>query len=121
MAWNDDSWKDGYDAWKLRSPYDDEPEEECEHENYDIDWRGRAHCDDCNEAWWASESDIAHFRCLNVAFDAHMRREERRQWWRDQWERVHRPWRWFWYELFTKLGMHRRAVRSLSIHDEVPF
>ena len=24
MSWNDDSWRDGYDAWKLASPYDDE-------------------------------------------------------------------------------------------------
>lgn len=23
MAWNDDSWRDGYDAWKLASPDED--------------------------------------------------------------------------------------------------
>lgn len=30
MGWDDDSWKDGYDAWKLASPYDGGSEEETE-------------------------------------------------------------------------------------------
>lgn len=120
MGWNDDSWKDGYDAWKLRSPYDDAPEEECFHEDFEINWEGRATCDRCGHAWWAAREDIKHCRAVSEEYDAFCRREDRKQWWRDQWERAARPWRWFWYRTFGRLGMPRRAVRCLN-DDEIPF
>lgn len=54
----------GYDAWKLRSPddcyYDDEPEDECEHDEYEIDiLTGRASCDRCLHSWWATDKQVA--------------------------------------------------------------
>lgn len=36
----DDSWRDSYDAWKLASPYDDyddDPREDCDHDEYEVD------------------------------------------------------------------------------------
>lgn len=44
----DDSWRDTYDEWKLACPYDDEqPEDTCDHEEYEVDWEGRAECHYC--------------------------------------------------------------------------
>lgn len=94
-------------------------DEECSHEDYEINWEGRARCDRCGEAWWPSANEIAAFRDLEASYDAHCRREERKQWWRDQWERIARPWRWFRYRLWMPLSP-RRAVRCLK-DDEIPF
>lgn len=79
MAWNDDSWKDGYDAWKLASPEDYEPEEECFHEDYESSWEGRATCDRCGHSWWLSSTEMEWDRQASEAFDAYCRREERRE------------------------------------------
>lgn len=108
MAWNDDSWKDG----------------ECHHEAYDINIKGTAICEDCGERWWPSESEIAHYRCLNATYDAWCHREERRQWWRDQWQRIwmlFSPMRLWLWETLHRLGWRRTANRCLSIHDKIPF
>lgn len=107
MAWDDDSWKDGYDAWKLRSPYDDEPEEECYHEHYEADINGRATCDRCSHTWWLTDEEIERERELVVAYDAMMRREEWRQW---------REW-------ISRLAFWRRwrKPKPALIDDEIPF
>lgn len=81
MTWNDDSWKDSYDEWKLRSPYDDGPDGECCHEEYEADVNGRATCDRCGVVWYLTAEDIRREREMHVAYDQMMSREERRQWW----------------------------------------
>lgn len=59
MAWDDESWKDSYDAWKLASP-DDGWEEVCEHEDYDADiLTGTATCYRCGYRWSQTEAEIA--------------------------------------------------------------
>jgi hypothetical protein len=72
MTWNDDSWKDGYDAWKLQPPpeYDHDTQEECYHEEREINWEGRAECHRCGVTWWASDAEIKSERELNAAYDA---------------------------------------------------
>lgn len=83
----DDSWKDSYDEWKLASPYDDGPE--CDHDEYEVDiLDGRCWCDRCGHRWYATneqvEAQIEHQR----AYDEWEHGENRRQWWRDLWDRV---------------------------------
>lgn len=76
-----------YDEWKLRSPYDgpvDEPEP-CDHEEYEINWEGRAECEQCGEVWWPSP-EIVKMRELAQRI---WEREERR---RNSW--YMRAWRW---------------------------
>ncbi len=57
MPWNDDSWRDSYDAWKAREPEDhrddDDPDPEaCDHDEFDIDpIEGRATCNKCCHRW----------------------------------------------------------------------
>lgn len=105
MAWNDDSWKDGYDAWKLASP-DDEWQPECFHEDYEADINGRAHCCRCDHSWYLSDDEIARERELHAAYDVMMRHEERREWiagW------VHR------------LAFWRRWRKPAPISDEIRF
>lgn len=106
MGWDDDSWKDSYDEWKLRSPYDDEPEEECYHEEYEADWEGRATCQRCGYSWWLSSAELEADRERSAAFDAYCRREARREWIEG---------------LVSKLAFWRRWRRPAPIDDEIPF
>lgn len=107
MAWNDDSWRDGYDDWKLASPYDDDPE--CDHDDYEVDiLDGRCRCT-CGHAWHATnaqvEAEIEHQR----AYDEWEHGENRRQWWRDRWESVKSLFRW------------RRPKHQFVSDDDIPF
>jgi hypothetical protein len=108
MGWNDDSWKDGYDAWKLRSPYDDEPEEECYHEHYEADINGRATCDRCSHTWWLTDEEIERERELVASYDQMMRREE---------------WRLWRQEFVDRLAFWRRwrKRKHAIIDDDLPF
>ena len=70
MAWNDDGWKDGYDAWKLRAPDwdDDEPPED---ESLDPEFEDR-------------END----------YNQYVKHELRLQWWCDLWSSIKSIYRW---------------------------
>lgn len=119
MPWHDDSWRDTYDAWKLRSPEDEydngEPAEECQHEDYDIDWGSmRATCS-CGHAWWMSADEIQAAVDRQRAYDewcAYQMRPWNRfkAWWRSTrlvtWVRS-RWWAW----------KHPRT----EVDDEIPF
>ena len=103
-------------------------DEECYHEEFEINYEGRAHCDRCGETWWASNADIEHQRYCNEQYDVYCREEERKQWWRDQWARIWHPVlkitfpardavsTWLW-----KRGWRRSVRRLESVHDEIPF
>lgn len=115
MPWNDDSWRDGYDAWKLRSPDDDYDEPECHHEEFDIDYEGRAHCEMCGETWWADGDQIAAQREHQVEYDRWCRRQERREFWR----KLTYPIRWPIFRLLDRIWL-RKACRVLY-DEEIPF
>lgn len=54
----DNSWRDSYDDWKLESPCDDGPEDECDHEEFELDiLTGRASCGRCDHVWNASDAE----------------------------------------------------------------
>lgn len=111
MAWNDDSWRDGYDAWKLASPDDDYDEPECDHEDFDIDiLDGRARCNRCSESWHATEDEIRAQIEHMARYAEYEEREERRQWWRDLWDRIKSP--------FQRL---RPVKRGPILDDDIPF
>jgi hypothetical protein len=53
-----DAWRDSYDEWKLRSPYDKYPGEECDHVEADLDIvDGRFRCA-CGHSWRASGDEL---------------------------------------------------------------
>ena len=110
-----DAWRDTYDAWKLRSPEDEYPEAECYHEEYEIDWEGRAHCDRCGEAWWPGADEVRSQREASRAYDEHCRREERRE----RWRRLTWWVRWPIFRLLDK-AWPRRSLSVLH-DDEIPF
>lgn len=66
--------------WKLREPdYNDEPEDECDHEDADVDvGDGRAHCR-CGHSWYLSAAELAceHKR---IAAYAEWEAEQQRPW-----------------------------------------
>ena len=116
MAWNDDSWKDSYDAWKLRSPYDDGPDEpECYHEEFEIDFDGRARCNCCGETWMASADEIAFQREELAEYDAWSIRKERREFLR----RLTYPIRWPIFRLLERVWP--RKSYSVLLDEEIPF
>lgn len=98
----------GYDDWKLRSPDDELPEEECYHEEHEITWEGRATCNRCGNTWWATADEIRFQREASEAYDAYCRREERRERWRQVRE---------WFRSF----LPRRKPKPALIDDEIPF
>lgn len=118
MPWNDDSWRDSYDAWKLASP-DDDCDDECYHEDFEIDLEGRAYCNSCDHRWWASEADVLSFRCANEAYDEHCRRAERRERWAELWRKFTLIFRW---PIFRLLGrIWPRKACAVLRDDEIPF
>lgn len=120
MSWTDDRWRDGYDAWKLASPYDeyedDDPDAElCDHEEFEIGWDGRAICHRCGEAWWASSAEIEADRHWRQEYAEWVARQERREFWR----KLTYPIRWPIYWLLERVWP-RKSCAVLS-DDEIPF
>lgn len=108
MPWNDDSWKDGYDAWKLASPDEYDRESLCDHEYYEVDIvTGRASCNDCLAHWYVSEEKIQRQIEHEVAYHKQMERDNRRQWWRDLWQRIQ--------------SITSRRRRASVNDDDIPF
>lgn len=116
MAWDDDSWRDSYDAWKLASPDDDydDRENQCDHEDYDVDiLTGRASCDHCLANWYVGEDEIVRQIEHQAAYDEQCERENRRQWWRDLFAPLSRT-------LHYLLRPFQQRPRPI-IDDDIPF
>lgn len=113
----DDSWKDSYDSWKLASP-DDEYDDPCDHEDYDIDIvSGRAECHWCGEGWYASNEEVLSAVDAQAAYAEYEERENRRQWWGDLVYNIRHPLQALHWQ-FQKLGWIRRPTVT---DDDIPF
>lgn len=97
-----------YDQWKCDSGYDDPPEEECFHEEYEADWEGLATCERCGHSWFLTPEQIAADRANSIAYDAYCRAEERRE----RWRQVRA-----WFRSF----LPKRKRQPALIDDEIPF
>jgi hypothetical protein len=108
MGWNDDSWRDGYDAWKLASPDDDyEEEDPCDHEDYDVDIvSGLANCNICSADWYVGEDEIRLQIERENAYAAYQKRENRWRWCRDLWH--------------SERSIFSRR-KQVEVDDEIPF
>lgn len=106
MAWDDDRWRDTYDEWKLRSPYDDLGD--CEHDDFEITWEGRFVCQQCPYSRMATPAEIAADERLQLAIEAETFRQN--AWWR-------RLWRW----LLSVRGRWPRREKFPTIDDDIPF
>lgn len=105
MAWDDDSWKDGYED------YDD-----CDHEDYEIDvCTGRADCNRCNYHWYLTSEEINRELDRQANYYEDMEREERRQWWYDLWHPV-----WL-MRIRSRLAWRPWAKSAPITDDEIPF
>jgi hypothetical protein len=97
-----------YDQWKTDSGYDEGPEDECYHEEREINWEGRAECQRCGYSWWATAAEIRADEAVAASYDAYVRREMRR-------ERLEH---WFGWLAFWRRW---RKPRAAEINDEIPF
>lgn len=105
MNHSNDSWRDSYDAWKLRSPYD-ERDDECFHEDYEVHINGRATCCRCGEGWYLTAEEIQYERERVIGYDKMYRR----------WEREQR-----WQQFVSKIAFWRRWQKAASVDDDIPF
>lgn len=102
-----------YDQWKTDSGYDER--EECEHEVFEIDMEGRAHCDACSATWWAYPNEIRWQREQQAEYDTWCRKQERREFWR----KLTLPIRWPIFRLLERVWP--RKSLSVLTDDEIPF
>ena len=109
--WEDEGWKDTYDSWKLASP-DDDYEDECEHPFFEVDYEGRAHCDQCQASWWSTADEIKAQADHEAAYGQWVADQER---WSFRFKEWLRHWLWSF--------RYRRATRHWSklTDDEIPF
>lgn len=64
--------------------YDDVPQDECDHDAYEIDiLTGRAECSFCPHSWYLTSEEIEREIERQASYHEDCEREERRQWWRD--------------------------------------
>lgn len=110
---NDDRWRDTYDEWKLRSPYDDYADEEpCLHEEYGVSWEGRASCDYCSHHWWLNTAEMAAYERLEREYEAEHQRHLRRE----------RSWFWRTVRWLARWVPKRRAkFNPPMIDNDIPF
>lgn len=104
MAWIEENCEPGPD-----------PEDICDHDEYDVDWEGRATCARCHANWWLTSDEHAKYIDEEArwaeAYDA-MQRRENSWWWRA----------WVWLQRWRpkpkpKYGFAQRD----SLDDEIPF
>lgn len=96
--------------------YDDEPEDDCWHEDYEVDIiMGTATCNFCHFSWDQTEEEIAA-ECRRIAeYDEWQEREERREWWR---EKTY-PVRCAFYRILNRIWPKRSTIAATD--DEIPF
>lgn len=114
----DDSWRDTYDEWKLACPYDDEqPEDTCDHEEYEVDWEGRAECHYCGANWWLTPEQLDRYQEAEARWMAEYDRQclrERSRFWRTvDWLGV----------LYQRIRhqFRRKPSPPVEIDDDLPF
>ena len=120
MTWRDESWKDSYDSWKLRSPdeeygyYEPEP---CDHEDHETNiLDGRCWCPRCGEVWHATNEEIYR----QIQHEAEYHEWERRQARREFWRKLTFPIRWPIFRLLERFWP-RKATKVLTDSDDIPF
>jgi hypothetical protein len=117
MLWNDDSWRDSYDSWKLASPDDEYDEPECDHDDYETDiLDGRCRCS-CGRSWYASDAQVTAEIERQRAYFEYEERENRRQWWSDLLYNFRHPLVAIHWQM-QKRGWFRSRVMT---DDEIPF
>lgn len=90
-------------------------DDECYHEESEIDWEGRARCDRCGAMWWASDDEVRDQRERLREYDAWCRKEARREFWRD----ITHPIRWPIHRLLKRIWP--RKSHAVLADDEIPF
>lgn len=99
---------------------DYEPQDECEHDNYEIDiLTGRAECDTCYHSWPATSEEIAAAVRHQRQYHEWEERENRRQWWRDLFAPITGPVRRT-VERF-RIWRDSRTFQPSVGDDEIPF
>lgn len=91
---------------------DDECDDHCNHDDYDVDiLEGRARCHRCGESWYVTEDEVLRQIDHEVAYAAWEESENRRQWWRD-----------LYYKLTVWLRPYRKwRARRSGFDDGIPF
>lgn len=115
-----DDWRDTYDTWKLATPpeHDGPGEEPCDHDEYEVDFNGRASCDYCPHSWWLTAGELrTHFEVQarwSEDYDRALRRENSRFWRAVDWLRAC-------VQRLRLLLTRRRRAQMPTLDDDLPF
>ena len=90
-------------------------DDECCHDEHEVNYEGRAVCDRCAATWWASADEIRAQQRRVAEFDRWCRHEARREFWRN----LAYPIRWPLYRLLQRVWPRRSA--PVLTDDEIPF
>jgi hypothetical protein len=99
----------------IRFGYIDDDDIPCDHEEYDVDWEGRATCDSCHHSWWLTPEEHAAYDKMMIKWAADFDRQ------------MHREEHWFWrrWDIFMKyirlILTPPYRVKSYNFDDELPF
>lgn len=90
--------------------YDDDydPHTDCDHEEREIDvCTGRTECQGCGRSWYVSNDEVNAELDRQASYHEWEQRENRRQWWRDQ---------------IDRLAFWRRLCQPTKVNDDdMPF
>lgn len=107
MTWSDESdWEEC-----------DDDEADCSHEEYDVDWEGRATCIYCNDNWWLTTEQLTAHHEAEAQYAAEYDRMQRREG-----SRVYRTIDWgvaLARRVLAKFKTPRRVGSAVT--DDVPF
>lgn len=77
---DDPRYQDDYDE----NDYGADPFDDCDHEDYGLDWDGRATCYRCGHVWYLDTKDIERMAERDKRIDEEFKREAWRAW-RQEW------------------------------------
>lgn len=92
-----------------------DPEDYCDHEEYEVDWNGRASCDFCHHSWWltSAQHDLYLEAEARWAADYDKAQRRERSWWMRAWRRLE--------TLSARWPIRRRTFGGVCLDDEIPF
>jgi len=99
--------------------YDDTPQDECDHDAYEIDiLTGRAECAFCSQSWYLTSEELDCEIERQASYHEDCEREERRQWWRDLFSPITPP---FWRLRRRISEWNTRRQFPEHVNDDIPF
>jgi hypothetical protein len=98
--------------------YDDGDSDVCDHDDFDVDWEGRAHCHYCPFKWWLTMEELEAHQRAKTAWELEFHRERRRAFWQGVWREIRN---WIPFPFGNGKGFFAPHHNAPDPDDEIPF